>query len=80
MRELLLELCFACCNCCDQTCATVHCSGNGMKNWPRAHAAAHIRCPHCGTANTIIFSIGSGHVAEVLPCDEPFLAPVPSHN
>jgi len=81
MRETILELCFACCECEERTCATVHCCGKGMKDWPRSYAAAHIRCPHCGLANKIVFSVGSGRVAEVSPAeDSRLLAPVPSPN
>lgn len=81
MRECILELCFACSDCNDAVGATVHCSGKGMKDWPRSHAAAHIRCPHCGTANKIIFNIGSGQVVDVSPSED-FVPPatVPSRN
>jgi hypothetical protein len=82
MREIILELCFACCECGLGAGATVHCSGKGMKDWPRSYAAAHIRCPHCGLANTIVFSVGSGRVVQVSPTDvEPVKRPpVPSRN
>lgn len=81
MRECIVELCFACSECNEATGATVHCSGKGMKDWPRSHAAAHIRCPHCGTANKIVFCIGSGQVADVSPVED-FVprATVPSRN
>ncbi len=81
MREIILELCFACCECLEPTGATVHCSGKGMREWPRSHAAAHIRCPHCGTANTIVFSVGSGNVVDAYPAEEALVpVAVPSRN
>jgi hypothetical protein len=82
MREIILELCFACCECEERTGATVHCCGKGMKDWPRSYAAANIRCPHCGVVNTIVFSVGSGRVVQVSPADEERLTrpPVPSRN
>jgi hypothetical protein len=51
-----------------------------MKDWPRGHAAANIRCPHCGMANTIVFNIGTGKIVDVAVCDEPLLTAVPSRN
>jgi len=81
MRESILELCFACITCDQAVGATVHCSGKGMKDWPRSYAAAHIRCPHCGTANTIAFNIGSGQVVDVSLTDVALpKATVPSRN
>lgn len=80
MREIIRELGFACCACQHQTWATVHCAGKGIKAWPRANAAAHIRCPSCGTANRIIFSVGSGEVLDVSLAESHECVPIPSRN
>jgi hypothetical protein len=81
MREIILELSFSCCACQETTWATVHCSGQGMKLWPRSNAAAAIRCPHCGSVNTIIFNVGSGEVLDVAAADSSYsCTPVPSRN
>ncbi len=81
MHECILELCFSCADCDDSIGASVHCSGKGMKDWPRSYAAAHIRCPHCGSANKIVFNIGSGQVVDVSPAEDLIpRATVPSRN
>jgi hypothetical protein len=80
MREIIRELCFGCSTCQHQTWATVHCAGKGIKLWPRANAAAYIRCPSCGAANRIIFSVGSGEVLDVAPAELHECAPIPSIN
>jgi hypothetical protein len=80
MREIIREFCFGCSTCQHKTWATVHCAGKGIKLWPRANAAAYIRCPSCGSANRIIFSVGSGEVLDVAPAESHECVPVPSTN
>lgn len=66
MNALLVEMKFACCRCEETSTVTVHCTGQGLAAGPRAVAAAHVPCFHCGCHHQVCFH-PTGEVVAVEP-------------
>jgi hypothetical protein len=79
MREVKVDLDFACCYCGACLGVTLKCVGQGLSLGLHAVAAALVPCPTCGTVNQLFFE-PCGTLRAVAPVPGPQWRPEPSIN
>jgi hypothetical protein len=79
MKELTLDLDFACCSCGSPMGVTLKCAGKGLGGLAHAVAAVKVPCPHCSGVNELYFE-PSGTIHAVTPWSGGRRMPEPSLN
>jgi phage FluMu protein Com len=79
MRELNVNLDFACCNCGSSMSVTLKCAGKGLSGGDHTVAAVKVPCPTCSNINQLYFE-PNGTIHAVAPCQGPRQIPEPSVN